>query len=566
MDNKKIVSQAKKLITLCSSAKIKRKKETDLVKEMYSRFYDLSDIEEGSVEYFGAEMFQATNNLIQRAKFPEFTFEGVGYNNLTLQQAQLKEKLVGAGIVDIMHKAELPNAYSGTDGAQFDSFLTGRGYITLQRTKNKKKPVKYISLPEEYIFVDPRANDIHGSAKDKNATELAIVIPYDVDKAAAMYPEIAEKQIYGRVAKLDNDDTTYTDEQKAEQSERNIVEIMHYYNINTGVYAVIAGSEYYVLSIEEGANYPYKVDGEDTIPVFSFKCFPKTEGFYSPGIGTAIARTVAMLEEIQRANMKQIKDAAYSHTMVNVPEGHKESFFESLLDADRLRSNNDRAWMVNEYDAHDPNSTGISVQNIQSTFNTDLINLGDQLLQRKLTRFGLKLDGNSNDGAKTATQILSEVKSQNLLLEQFGEFNALEIKRMFGATLEAIKGISKSNKTIVSLRALKDPALSNAIGSDFTFGVVAEELRTYHYFPHFNLRTGYLPSEELHRQEILELMPYIAPGTRAHAELIVEFAKTRGKDIPIESIMGSPAPQPQQSPEGELTDINPQSSDLLNTA
>lgn len=549
---------AKDFLNRCSSDKIMRFRETEAVRKMYSRFYENLEYTSKTPEYYGAEVFQALNNLIQRAKFPDFTFEGVGVS-------KLRENMTASGVVDIMHVGDLPNVYAGTDGAVFDSFLTGRGYITAFRTKNPEAPVQFLSIPEENVYIDPFANDIHGSAKGKNARELAIIISYRKSTLYAKYPELKKNDIGGMIQRSYEEDSIHTDNQESEQNNDEI-ELIHYYNIDLGIYTIMAGSECYVLEMKTGDEYPYVVEGENAIPVYSLRCFANTKGFYSPGIGTVIFRSVRYLESLGDAKMKQVMDSTYNYDFINVGMGRKEEFFQSLIDADKLRDNKDRAFVVNEVDPLDPNGSQVSVQTISSSNTVPLFDQADQFIQRVLRRFGINLDQTESGQNKTATQILSEVQSQNLLLEQFGEFNASELKSMFSATIEIIKTIPKSNKTVVSLRTRLDEELEADIGGNLTFGMVSQQLRDTKFVPHFNLRTGYLPSKELERKDILELMPYVQ-GTAYMPKLISDYAKTRGREIKPEEITGQPtSPQQAQQAEGELQQLNPQTTDLLTSA
>jgi hypothetical protein len=154
-------------------------------------------------------------------------------------------------------------------------------------------PIKFQTLRLTQAYFGPgnitRIRDYNG---DAIADEAFLVWETSYDEALEQYPiGIKDGPLTGASFDKGRIPTVIRDEQLQTEKENSTdfdttTEIGYYYNIRKGVFQVRIGSSATIVeeyNEEKGGTYPYKLDGNNYIPIELLKCYPVLGKFYGKG-------------------------------------------------------------------------------------------------------------------------------------------------------------------------------------------------------------------------------------------------------------------------------------------
>ena len=551
-DNKAVRS-ALNVIYKNNDVKIKRDNMNLLIQELFEEGFDVSE-PSGPKKITSAMLQQAIWRTMNRTKPLDFSIHGTGRD-------QNMNMIVTDAVQTVMDKGGYVTSLRGKAGIFQKMYLYGDAFLMIGTDPDgdNEYPIQFTTVSNSNIYFDSYATGIRAGADGSRCTELVSIFSMSWGEFCEKYPNMEKKAGAGRIPR---------DTGLLKETERNylqtfkltdMVEVAHYYNLNTRTYTCFAGSACTVIEEFKNKEYPFVLNGEPYIPVCQFICQPSSNSIYNHGIGEMLYRLAVVSRRLFNMSLGHVEDNTYPITLVNVPQGEAGKFFNKLQLAHEMRDKGKKGMVAMEYDPMQPGSSRVTSEALLTNSLMNEWQILFDRLDKEINRLGINLDDMDRTNV-TATQIIAEEENANAFVKQTQEYNASEYKFVAEVTLDFIQKFCKKSKTKLNLSTEIEMEGQKVKMDEVTLGMVADELNKYDYYVRVNARTGALPTNVMEQAQVSRVLSSLPPGSPGFNKMLIQFARLNGQQINPEDIappmQGGPS---SQGPSGDVPNQAPMS-------
>lgn len=542
----KSINTALQLIEDALPAKKLRDNKNYLIQRLFEEGFEVSE-PNGPRKLTSQMLYQAMWRFWNKLKMLDFQVYGTG-------RPQEMRYIVTQGVATVLRKGEFISSLTGKGGGFMNMGLYGNGFLMFGANPDmeSKIPLKFMPISNSNLYVDPYATSIRIGGMGRAAQRACAIFSMSWGQAIKLFPKLKKVGTSGRIPR---DLQQYKEierdfRQTTSINKRDETEIAFFWDLSSKTYTIFGGSTCALLDEYRGENYPFVLDDEPYLPVFQLTCIPSSEGFYDHGIGDLVYRLAIVSRQLMNMQIGYVQDNTYPITLVNVPNSESASFFEKLFEANLMRESGQKGFVAMEYDPNNPNAGRVSSETLLTQNLTNQWQSLFDRLDRELRRIGINLDDIDYNPDALATQIMAQEENSNALVKQIMEWNAPEIEWVLKLTMDMMtKFIPKNDKTPIDLPVMVKIGDQEVDVSQFTLGMVADELKKNNYFVQVNSRSGSIPSNVAKIAANSRLMQVTPPGTEAFARLQEDAAQMYGYDFKKEDFM-PPQQQAPAAPEG----------------
>jgi hypothetical protein len=470
--------------------------------------------------------------LMSKIKFLDFDIHATGKDDST-------EQLTTEGLATVMDRGNLSSCFRDKGGVFQNAAMYGDGFLFFGKGKNDENPISYRVLRNEDVYVDSFAYGVRGV---RPASRMVVIYAFDKDEAYAMYPELEENGVFGKIP------GTYQDsERDMDRKNEDVVEIAWGYDIHNKTHTVFAGVQAYELERYTDEEYPFNKNKKPYIPVFQFLCQPSEDGFWNYGIGDMVFDLAVITRRLLNMEVGHIEENVHPITLINAPQSKVDELVEKMAMANKARANGVKPFVGMEFSSQ--GAQGVSAQSLLTQNLASEWQMVWDRLYKEIARLGISLDDVDRGSGFTATQIYAEEQTQNAFVQQMMEYNATETKELIECSLDGVtEFVSNSNKTELNLKTrIKLPDNSTMkLDEKVTMGMLSKELKSSNYFVEVNARTGVAQSFLMRITKLKEQLAMTPPGTPEYSELYRRSGELLGIDIEL----APPAPMPEVPAQG----------------
>lgn len=533
----KAVQTALKLIQNSYTEKSIRDNKNYWIERLFEEGFDVYS-PDGAHKVNAQLLYQALWRTIQRMKPLDFEIHGSGV-------PQWMESIVTAGVATVLERGGYISALRDKGGAFYQLLMYGDSFIHIgTNPEDQDIPLLFNPISNSNVYVDQYATAIRmGTNSDRSASKVCVIFSYSWAEFCAMYPKFKNKAAQGQIPRelSDNKELERTYQQTTELDD--IMEVAYFYDISNKNYTVFAGPMCTILDQKSGDDYPFMLNKKPYIPVIQNYCMPSMAGFYNHGLGDMLFRLANIMSRLFNLASGHVLDNTHPITLVNLPKAEATSFFAKLKAAEEMRAQGKRPFVATAYD---PNSPGSSQVSANALITPSLFQEWQAMWEqftREIQRLGINLD-ELDRGNVTATQVLAEEEAQSAFVKQIMENNASEAQFAIDVTMDLIEhGVRKSDKTPLNLTTTVEVEGVEIRPDDITLGMLADELKTNHYFVKVNSRSGAIPSNIAAQTKLARVLQSVPPGSPAQLKLLRDFARLNDTDIALEDIGLGQQPQ-----------------------
>lgn len=505
----------------------------------------------GTKKISGKLLLQAIFNLVNTLKPLDFTIHGTGATSWM-------ENIVTMGVSTVLNYGGYNSALRDKNGAFLKLSTYGDGYVMIGSNPDPKSrsPIVFTPLSNSSVYFDPFATCMRGF-KGQAATKALVIQNYPWAEAIRLWPRL--KKIGGR-GKIPRESSIFKDMERKYENQPDIqkdeTEIGFFYDTTNLNYTVFAGTACTILEQYEGEDYPFRFTDssgqeEAYIPILDFMCFPASEGMHNYGLGNIFYDLATIMRQLTNMGANHALDVADPLWHFNLPKGEAGKFFNKMSLAQEMRSQGKKGFITTEYDPSNPGSNAVGVNSLiaQSDFNSWTAMW--ERLDRELKRFGVFLDSTEYSANPNQMEIMARDNELTKLAKQIMEWNASESQFAVEVTIEMIKKfVKKNDKTPLNITSSINAEGVDIRPDDITLGMLADELRSRHYFVKVNARSGAIPSNLMKLTQIDQILPAAQPGSLAWKSLIRDKAAINDIEITGDDLLLPMAPN---APEAQAT-------------
>lgn len=546
LDSKAIKTYLK-VINRFNQQKSVRDNKNRLIKEALKRAQEVND-PTAPQSITSKYLMQASEKIIDRIKPLDYTIHGTGMTPEV-------EDIVTLGVGTIMERGNYMRVLRDKGGVFQSSTMFGDGFFMIASNKdNKMAPVKYMSLSNSAVYVDPYATVMRGGGDGRSATKAVVIFSYPYSMFCELWPEWEGKVSLGEIPRQENQLDNMTQrsmDQELEIDESEEIEVGYGFDISNKNYTIFAGRSCTILEEYNDDEYPFMLNGNPYIPVPHFMCRPGYEGFYNYGVGDLLYTIGLLRQKLLNMEIKHVEDNILPTEFINIPKGEYGAFFKKIMMAEDMKAQGKRPYVPLEYDPGQGNA-GIASQTMITQNVAQEWQMLLDYLDKEAARMGFNLDEIDRGASVTASQIIAEEEGQNAFVKQMMEYNASETQFILDVTIDIIKKVPKNNKSPLNLPVKIKWKGADVDVSDMTIGDLAETLRNGNWFVKVNARSG-ANSSNVFKQAQLTRGIQAAVGTPAEAKLRKEFLQLNDIDVTDAEMGIGGQPQGMPQPQGGAT-------------
>lgn len=515
----------------------KSEKETilDTVKSLWRTGFDLMD-PSGNKKIGSKVIQQCLWRVRSKYQFLDFQLH-------SSDRSEEAERITTDGIATILNNGKMMQMFRDKGGVFMNQFLDGDAFLLMGKNSDKEtskeSPLSFQVLRHVDVYPETYANGIRGT---RPSTKLAIIFSYTKDHAYALWPELEENNVIGRIAgsyqKSDIDDEM--------EHDGGVVEICWFFNLITNAFTKFAGSTAYELESYSGKEYPWRKRKKAYIPVFQFICQAADEGFYNYGLAEMIYDLAVITAKMFNLELAHAEKMVYPLTVFQAPAGKADELIRKMAMAYKARDAGKDPFIAMDFGANSGNAMQTQSLVAQNLFNE--WQAVWQTLTKELSRLGIYIDDVDRGVGYTATQVYAEEDASSAFTKDIGEFNASETKELIECAIELIKDtVSEKNDTKINMKTqiVNDDGSKTKLPT--TYGNLVTELKQGDYFVEVNSKTGSVPSNTMKLAHIERKISMTQPGTPEMAMLYKEHSAILGVDLKETS-----QPMPQQMEGGPV--------------
>jgi len=537
-DDNQAVTDYLKMIETNNSAKATQISEDDMIRALLKANFEISS-PDGAQKLNSQRLYQAMWRTHSKMKPHDFMIHGSG-------RQMYHENIVTSGVSTVMDRGGYDSALRDKNGLFWNLLLVGDAFLQIGVNPNKKSfaPLLYTPVSRSNVYMDSFATGIRNRGLAGSAYRACAIFSYSWNQATSesMYPELAKIGGPGKIPRYEGqwkDENRNWEQQIGLEDE---VEICYAYDINKKNFTVFAGQACTVLEEFNGKDYPFVKNGDPYIPLPQFICVPSSEGAYNYGIGHLLFKLAIVSSRLLNMELTHANNNTLPITLLNTPKGEADTFFAKLKMADKMRAAGKTPFVAMEYDPNNPGSNAVQSQTLLSQNLTNEWQLIYNTLIDEIQMLGINIKELIGGGQTTATELLLDEKNADTWLQGVSEVNASTAQDVVEITMDAItQYIPKTSKKPLNLTNTVMYKGTDVRPDNITLGMVSKELREHNYFVEIDSKSGKIPSDTMLKAKMMQVMPLLAPGSRAQADLIKRFVSADDLDISFESIQ---APQP----------------------
>ena len=538
------------LINKNMTAKELQEGKNRAIQDLFESGFQISSGE--APRFVGSKMiYQALWRTVQRTKMLDTEVQGVGAD-------EAMRTLVNRGLDTVLDMGNFKRMLRDKNGL-FDTMYTyGDSFMMIGLNPDKKSEavLQFNIISNSNIYVDSYATAMRSGGTGRNVRQMAVIFSYSKRQYKRLYKDSIKKnpELEFATGQIPRDISEYRELERDEiQSSEldDIIEVCHYYDLDSETYTIFAGTQMIEISHFEGEEYPFFVRGEAYIPVIHFYCIPSKKGFYNHGLGDLLYDYAVLSRKLINMTALHATENGAAVTVVNLPSGRAEDFMNDIENATLQRAQGKQALIPVEYDATSGNA--VSVQSLITNSNFDEIQGLLTIIDGELKKMGINLQEIAAEGTPTATQIIQEEETSSAFVKQTMEYNASECQEIIDITIDVAKEyISKKNQTPVWMPARVKVKLPEQDGGgteeiespDATLGDFIEVLKSREWYVTVNARSGAIPSRVVEQSKVVRMLQATPPGTPAHFKLLQKFSSLNDNEFSIEDFqMAGQSPQ-----------------------
>jgi len=551
MDNKAVKTYLK-MISTNNTEKTRQIGINNAIQALLESTFDIC-APDGTVKINSMRLYQALWRTANRLKPLDFRLHGTG-------RPPHLEMLMTLAVSTVLDRGGYNSGLRDKNGVFMSSLLYGDGPMMVGANPDKSSyaPILFTPISINNLYMDDFCTGIRNRGQAGSAYRALSIFSYSYNQAVMHWPQLQKMGGIGKIPRQASDwkelnrDIYQTFELEDE------VEIAFGVDIVAKNFTIFAGQSCTILEEYNGDDFPFECsDGTPHIPFLQFICIPSSAGPYNHGIGALIFKLSVVTGKLINLECGHAEDNTYPITLVNVPQEEATNFFGKLAEATRQRQAGKKPFVAMPYDPNAPNSQKVEAQSLlTNSLFQEWQALYDRLID-EIQMLGINLKELTQAGNPNQLQILTEEENSDAWVKQMMEYNASETKKAIEITLDAIRRyVSPKSKIPLDLTTNIQIDGTNVRPDGITMGMIAEELKTHHWFVEVNSRTGSIPSNTMMRLKIAQGKANAAPGSKAWLRLVDMENQVNGIDIPIDDF----APQQQGvpgAPEGEAPAAQP---------
>lgn len=509
--------------------KSERDSKNETIRRLFKKGFTVSD-PKGTMKIGSKVIQQCLWRVMSKLKFLDYDIHITGKDPST-------ERLTTEGVGTVMDRGDLSTCFRDKGGVFQNACMYGDGFLMYGKGMNDENPVQYRVIKNEDVYADSFAFGVRGV---KPANKMAVIYAYDKEEAYNLWPELEEKNIYGKIP------GTYHDEDRdLDKRDQDILEVCWGYDKSAQKHVVFAGVQAEGVELYKDEEYPFIKDDKPFIPVFQFMCQPSEDGFWNYGIGDMVYDLAVMTRRLLNMQVGHVEENVYPLTLINAPQSKVDELVGKMAMANKARANGLKPVVAMEFDA----AGGQNAVSAQSLLTQSLASEWQMVwdkLYLEIARLGIPIDDIDRGTGVTATQIYAEEATQNAFVQQMMEYNASETKSLIECSMDGItEFVGHKNKTPLNLRTrIRMPDGATApLDKEVTMGMLSKQLKEDKPFVIVNARTGASKSDLMKMTAIQSQIAITAPGTPEYAELYRQLSVIRGLDVEA-----TPPPAPEGAP------------------
>lgn len=465
-------------------------------------------------------LFMATQRAMQKAKPLDFTLHSSG------STPDLK-KVMRDSVSTVMDRGYYVECLRGRGGVFQEVFTYGDGAIFIGSDPESKFPIHFRVVEFDRIAVNRGARAIRSPYNGKSARKLGFTIKYSEDEFEALYPDFCEKVTYSNIPASNSERSESIKTLKGNREEEKTIEVAFTFDLDEKCYLVFAGGAATILEKKKGKEYPYVLDGKPYIPLIILSAFYDKNKFTNYGLGHLIYKLDIIGRKIKNMGLQDVFNRILPIDFLSVAQGKAAQAMADIEEAKKINERGQRAIIPIERSATDPNGSQVVMSQLQSQgIMAEWQAVWNDILDT-IRMLGVNLQNEGSTGARTATESFQIEENDNMLIRQFGEWNATEYKFAVDLTIDAIRKLKTSDKTPLDLTTVVKYKEMNEV----TLGNAAEEFKSARWFSRVDARSGNILSNAMQFVKYNSILPYLAQGSPEHSSAIKGVSQSLELDL-----------------------------------
>jgi hypothetical protein len=461
-----------------------------------------------------------------------------------------EEIMVTKGLKEALHRGGYDTTYTSKGGIIDRILRSGNAYRLILRADPDKTafPVKFMMVDQNNLFMSTSATSFRGG--NKNITELAALFTGTVQEFKEVFPQYADdvdqKHIRPGVIPKNSTtfkdlDQTYTQKNSTDSGgeDQELMDWLYTFDITNKSYRLVAGSDLSILEKEDKSKYTFSFENlegreEPYIPVSNHICIPAEEGIYDDGLGAYLYDQSIVFRQVVNMTVGHVRENAYPHTLVNIPQDQMASFLNLSRTADQLRNAGKKAYIPVGFNANQGPGAVASAAPILNGGRMDeslgLLNLLDD----EFRKCGVYLDAPVERGV-TATEVKMNASNALVLPKSIMKRNAPEVEFEVMVSIDIIKKeVKAGDETPLILDTtieLPDGEFSTR-SVPFTLGWLAEKLTERQWRVVVDKESGARTDDTAMLIHYQELLPQLVPESPEFAAVQKQIMLLSGVKVP----------------------------------
>jgi len=498
--------------------------------------------------YLGAKKAkQAVTKTVERIQPLRWTLQGDG-------ASEEEEILITKAVKEALHRGNYDWSFTGKGGILDKIVRYGNAYRIIEPQDNTKTsfPVGFTVIDSNNLWFNVEATSFRNG--NKNVTQMVALFTGTLREFNQKFPDYENKITPGKIPRAfsfkDLDQTSTQRfktnyQQSGQDDDQQVMEWAYFWDSNDKCFISFAGADLQIMEKKEDKDYPYifeNIEGkkEAYIPVINYMCIPAEEGIYDVGVVAYVFDMSVLFRRTLNQVIGHVEENVYPHTLINIPEGQEDSFFNLVEMANQMRAGGQNAYIPMTFN---PNSPG-QISSANPILNGGDINAAQTLMQMiddEFRKCGIYLD-EPIDASVTATQIEYNASNALTLPKAIMKYNAPEIEFEVSVALDLLKkNIKKGDKTPLILDSTVDlPDGQYSIrGIPFSLGWLKEELTKRAWRVQSDPESGAVMNNAMLIGLYKSIMPSMNPQSPEYAAMNQKIALLSG----VSTVKPNPASQ-----------------------
>ena len=462
----------------------------------------------------------------------------------TLAKEAIKTVMIKGGFAKVMKEAK--------DSAYWRIVLLGDAFVVITKGEGDF-PIEYRLVSHENVFIPANALALRGSASGRDARRILIVSEYEYDdymenvvsQLDKKNKKKAKEALWGKLpGGTDYDDFATRDTiQQEYEVDLRVGEVGTYIDLEMEKVVKIVGPNATIIEELEGKDFPFKKDGKPFIPVAHFMCMPSTKGFYNYGVGHYMHQKNAVDRLLKNKTISGVLQEIDPIKYIQGKPGGRLEFQGLVYQAEQQIAEGHIGIIYDEADENGMYATG-KVDSLSGKNASNIQEIAKGILREDIIDFGISLQETATEASKTATAIISEQETANILIREIAKRNAPEYKFLIETTIEYMKlFIKKNNKQKINVSEVEpfDDFQREFIRS-VNLGEIVDFIRKNEYEVNMDINSGVAINPAVKAAKVRAMLQ-ASVNTQLYPKILQKHLGLLGGNYDIREL------QPQQQPE-----------------